>query len=306
MSKFSDRLAATKNIKAKEVDVEKVLEQTDFRSGPGRTMFAHQELAKAQEELKAVKSGKVKIADLHEVEGRKRSLTPEDFEQLKNNLASNPLVNAIVVRARKEGGYEIISGHNRVQAYRDLGREEIEADIREFEDESVFEAAFYSNLINSTLSDFEKFLGFKKIQETTNETQEQLASRAGVSQSQIAKIFAFDRFSDTAKGLLEKYPHSIGATSAQRMTGANDSRVLPALEKLIAGECNEAQAVSIALAGESKVTQKIEPIIIRSGKEKFAEIKVNKGLVAITLKDESNVAGLLEKIRKLLEEASKA
>jgi ParB family chromosome partitioning protein len=307
MSKISDRLAATKNIRAKDVDVEKVLEQTDFRSGPGRTMFAHQELAKTQELLKAVKAGKVKIADLHEVPGRKRTLTKLAFEELKANLANNPLAHAIVVRTRKEGGFEIVAGHNRVQAYRELGRLEIEADIREFEDEKVFEAAFYSNLFNSPLSDFEKYLGFKEIQEATHETQEAMAKRAGVKQPAIAKIFSFDRFTPAAKKLLEQNPHVLGSNAAQRLVNAKEDKVLPALEKLIAKQCTEEQAVSMALAeklGKPKTTKPNETVI-RRGAKTFATIKQTKTLISITFKDESNVPSLLEKIQEMVEEAAK-
>ena len=260
----------------------------------------------AHQEADALKNKKVKIADLHEVAGRKRTLKPEDFEQLKTNLLNNPLVNPIVVRPRAEGGFEIISGHNRVQAYRELGRQEIEADIREFEEDKVFEAAFYSNLINSELSDYEKYLGFKKIQLNTSETQKDIAKRAGVSQSLIAKIFAFDRFTETTKKILETHPHILGCAAAQRMANANEQRVVPALKKLIAGECTESQAVSLALTGNNERPVKLEPILIRSGKKTFAEIKVNKGLVAITLKDEERVAELLEQVQLWLQEAAKS
>ena len=132
MAKASPKMKSTMGLTPvrKEINLDNIVPKT----GPGIVVWDHQRANAAEAKLAAIETGKVKISDLYEVEGRKRSLTPEDFEQLKNNLTSNPLVNAIVVRARKQGGYEIISGHNRVQAYKELGRLEIEADIREFED----------------------------------------------------------------------------------------------------------------------------------------------------------------------------
>lgn len=305
MKNMRDKLLATASFTASEKKVEDLAPVVP-RTAPGKIMHTHQQLARAEEELEVFRNNnKVKIADLHEVPGRKRNLTKTAFEELKLNLANNPLAHSIVVRPRKQGGFEIIAGHNRVQAYRELGFKEIQADIRDFDDNSVFEAAFYSNLFNSPLSDFEKYLGFREIQETTKETHGEMAKRAGVSREQITKIFAFERFTPAAKELLEKHPHVLGSNAAQRMTSANESRVLPALQKLIAGECTEAQAVSLALAGSEAKPAKAEPIVIRSGKRTFAEIKVNKGLVAITIKDETRVAGLLNQIQSLLENASK-
>lgn len=300
-----DKLLATASFTTSEkrvVDLAPVIPRT----APGKIMHTHQQLARAEEELEVFRNNnKMQIADLHEVPGRKRTLTKLAFDELKSNLASNPLTHSIVVRPRKQGGFEIIAGHNRVQAYRELGFKEIQADIREFDDNSVFEVAFYSNLFNSPLSDFEKYLGFREIQETTKETHEEMAKRAGVSRSQITKIFAFERFPLAAKNLLEKHPHILGCATAQRMSSASEARVLLALEKLIAGECNEAQAVSLAIAGPAEKPTKLEPIVIRSGKKIFAEIKVNKGLVVISLKDEARVSELIKQIQLVLEASAK-
>lgn len=305
MGKAADRLKATMGISVVSKTPADQLYSNTPKTAPGKLVLAHQEARAYKQEAEALRNKIVKLSELHEVAGRKRTLKPEAFEELKANLANNPLANSIVVRARKAGGFEVISGHNRVKAYRDLGRTEIEADIREFEDDKVFEAAFYSNLINSQLSDYEKYLGFKQIQVTTSETQEQIAKRAGVSQPQIAKIFAFERFTLSAKKLLEAHPHALGCAAAQKMASAEEMKVVPALQKLIAGECNEAQAVSLALAGNAATPAKVESIVIRSGKKKFAEIRVKKGLLAVTLKDEKQVAALLEKVELWLSDAAK-
>ena len=81
---------------------------------------------------------------------------------------------------------------------------------------------------------------------------------------------------------------------------------MPILQKLMIKECTEAQAVNMALSEKTIQPAKIEPITIRSGKRIFAEIKANKGLLAITFKDPSNAPEFLEKIKTLLEEASKS
>lgn len=266
----------------------------------GNLHDAKERLQAANAKIEVLEKKKVRISDLHEIAGRKRTLTPEAFKELKANLEKNPLLHAIVIQPNKSGGYDVIAGHNRIQAYRELGREEIEADIREFNEEEAFEAAFYSNLFNSPLSDYEKYLGFKEIQSKTNETQEELANRAGVSRSQITQLFSFDRFSQTAKNILLANPHVLGYTAAAKLAATPEDRILTILGLLVEGGCTEAQAVAMALRTNVLQPAKLSPIVIRTGKKTFAEIKVKGGLLAVTVKDENRVPGILDKIKALL------
>ena len=80
-----------------------------------------------------------------EVPKRRRTLTPVQFEELKANLRTNALVHPISVEPPSAGKYRIISGHNRVDAYRALGRMTILAVVRDIEAEKVDRSAFYAN-----------------------------------------------------------------------------------------------------------------------------------------------------------------
>lgn len=306
MAKISDRLRATmtdlpQNKKTQENIANSLAKP---RSAPGIALFEHQQLAIANAKLAALSSRKVKLEDLYEVEGRKRTLTATAFAELLANLEKNPLLHAIVVKPRPQGGYEVIAGHNRIEAYRQLGREEIEADIREFSDNEAFEAAFYSNLFNSPLSDFEKFVGFKEIQSTTKESQKELANRAGVSEAQISRLFSFESLPVDAVALIKTNPNCIGCNSVFKLNKADGTRVVDAVEKLVKGEFTESEAVAYAMNVQKAVVA--PSTIIRRGKSKFAEIKSKGNMLVINFKDEATVGNLREKIEKLIEEASLA
>lgn len=307
MAKISDRLRATMNDLPRNKQTEETVATalSKPRSAPGIALFEHQQLMMANAKLAAMESGKVKLSDLYEVEGRKRTLTETSFAELMANLDKNALLHSIVVQPRPQGGYEIIAGHNRVDAYRKLGREEIEADIREFTDEKAFEAAFYSNLFNSPLSDYEKYSGFKSIKDVTNESQKEMAARAGVSEAQISNLFSFDSFSDAAKDLLKIHPHVIGYNAASKVTKADPVRLVEAINKLIDGSMTESQAVAYALNTAVLTSVQTPVITIRRGKVKFAEIKTKGNLIAIKIKDQSRVEELMVKIEQLIIDASK-
>lgn len=301
MSKMSDKLKATTRIKASEPAETSMADQHVFRTAPGRTMFAHQQLARIQEELKVAKAGKVEIAQLHEVAGRRRVLSQTAFDQLKSNLEQNPLTHAIVVRTREAGGFEIIAGHNRVEAYRQLGRMEIEADIRDFDDAQVLKTSLYSNLFQSDLSAFEKYLGFKHIRDLTGETQEEMARKTGVSRPQVTQLFAFEKLSPKALQILEKNPAILGYDAAAKLANAPDDKVIDALLKLAKGEISESSAIKEALIIEKKNVTNDAPLIIRNGKKTFAQVKRKGNLLAITIKDPKMVDGIMAKILELLE-----
>lgn len=279
------------------------IENRPPKSAPGIMQWDHQKLKAAEAKIEQLQRGMVRIDELHEVAGRKRSLSKEAYEELKANLAQNPLAHAIVVRERERGGYEIIAGHNRAQAYKELGREEIEADIRQFDDEHVYEAAFYSNLFNQKLSDYEKYLGFKELQARTNQTQEQIAKKAGVSRDLVTSLFYFDSLPKEAKEIIAGNPMIIGYNSVKKMAKATPDKVIEVVKLLSSGKVNELQAVALLKPEQEQVMAKrIEPLVIKAGdgKTKVAVVTRKEGLLAINFKDESKAAELFKRIEEII------
>jgi len=172
----SAKLRSVTEVRQEEVSVDQAP-----RIGAVRT--AKLELMKYESELP--------LTDLHEVPGRKRHLTIEQLSELKANLANNPLTTPIAVRRREEGGYEIIAGHNRVNAYRELGRTKILSVVFEMTEDEAERSAFYSNLLSPSLPDFEKFMGLRARMEHGKLTQEQVAKEAGVTQQSVSLLLSF-------------------------------------------------------------------------------------------------------------------
>ena len=70
----------------------------------------------------------------------------ENLKMLADDIAENGLIENIKVRPCKTGGYEILSGHNRVNACRLLGYTEISADIEYVDDARAVVIATVTNL----------------------------------------------------------------------------------------------------------------------------------------------------------------
>lgn len=167
----------------------------------------------------------VPLDALVSVPGRRRKLTDEQFEQLRDNLANNPLIQPIVVKRVDDERFEVISGDNRLAAYKALGRKEIEVTISSSLDSQhdAARAAFFANLLQPSLPDYEKFLGFQQEMARTGHAQVELAQQAGISKTLMSNIFAFAKLPPAITSILSTTPSALSATGAIAMLAALES-----------------------------------------------------------------------------------
>lgn len=91
----------------------------------------------------------------------------ERLEQLVSSIDRVGLMNAIIVRPIDGEKYEIICGHNRANAMRELGRDTILADVRDgLSDDEALELFYDSNLNQQSFSDWNYSQRIKAIQYT--------------------------------------------------------------------------------------------------------------------------------------------
>ncbi|MCF8359997.1 MAG: ParB/RepB/Spo0J family partition protein [Prolixibacteraceae bacterium] len=113
----------------------------------------------------------INVKDLHEspFQGRlmlkgDEGIRNKELENLKRSISETGLISPVIVRAKNEG-YEVIDGHRRVEAYRQLGRKTIECIVKEYNDREAQAMSVAANLQREDLSNIEKALAFKKVLE---------------------------------------------------------------------------------------------------------------------------------------------
>jgi ParB family chromosome partitioning protein len=300
MSIYDKLGAKTAGIKARTT--EKPADKVP-RTAPGMFLNATQRIDSAEaraEELEArlkdaeagSKAREISLAELHEVAGRRRKLTEAEYSELRENLRNNTLVQAITVRHRVDGGYEVISGNNRVAIYRELGRDRILAVVQPMDDEQADLSGFYANLLQPSLPDYEKYLGFKRRQEHTKKNQKALAQEAGVSEATLSEIFAFDKLPAQAKAILAEKPHLLGSKAAFKLAQAaaagKTALVIEAVEKLAIGNAfTQAQAIAHATRPEAPKLTKAASVLVKNGKKAFCKMEARNGKVIVDFGDEA-------------------
>jgi ParB family chromosome partitioning protein len=287
------------------------------KTGAGQLMQSLPMLAEKDDEIASLKQQldnatqntaalELPLSDLKEVPGRRRKLTREQFAELRENLRNNPLISAITVRARPAGGYEIISGHNRVAAFRELGREKILAVTITASDADSELASFYANLLQSGLPDYEKYLGFRRRRETTGKTQRELASEAGVSPAFVSMLMAFDGLPPEITRQLDDRPDLIGANAAEDfsklMEQGRKEQVIAAIAAVAEGRLTQAAALRKASRDEAAAPSKAETKKYRSGKAVFAEVRGVGKVLRISFRSEEERVAIEKAIGDVLQQ----
>ncbi|KAI5912020.1 ParB/RepB/Spo0J family partition protein [Azoarcus sp. PA01] len=276
---------------------------------------AHRKLAEAEAALATALESqprqKAKLDELHEIPGRRRKLTAEQYAELRENLRHNPLANPVTVRLRPEGGYEIIAGNNRVSLFRELGRDEIDINILDLDDDETDRTAFYSNLLAPSLTDYEKYLGFKGRMEKKKLRQAQVAAEAGVSQPYISSLMAFDELPEEALACIADAPALFGAKAVQQLAQLTKqgkaAKVIEAVQKIVTSELSQVAAVQQAKASDTlKRPARPEPITFRQGKTKYCEALRSDKTVRLSFASAEEAEATFALITQLIKERASA
>ncbi|MBA7577043.1 Nucleoid occlusion protein [subsurface metagenome] len=110
------------------------------------------------------------------------------IKEIKDSFKIDGQWNPIIVKPIKNGRYDLIAGHYRLQAAKELGWEEIEANIKDLEEIDADVLSLKTNIMHSEMSPTEKGKVINKIITTYGITQRELSKKLGISETQISKL----------------------------------------------------------------------------------------------------------------------
>lgn len=147
----------------------------------------------------------VNITELKPYEAQPyKVLMDESMNELAESIAENGLFSPVVVRPHKDGGYEILSGHRRVQACTLAGIRDIPIEVRELDDDNAVIFLVDSNLHRENILPSEKAFAYqlkleamkrqgKRTDLTSSQfgtklrSDDELATQSGESRNQIQR-----------------------------------------------------------------------------------------------------------------------
>ena len=133
----------------------------------------------------------------------------EALQELSDSIKEHGVFQPIIIK-KSIKGYEIIAGERRVKASQMAGLDEIPAIIRDFTVEEMMEIALLENLQRENLNPIEESRAYKKLIETLNITQEELAKRLGKSRSYITNMIGLQTLPAPIQDMISDNKMSMG------------------------------------------------------------------------------------------------
>ncbi|ODP35053.1 ParB N-terminal domain-containing protein [Pandoraea sp. ISTKB] len=246
----------------------------------------------------------VEIDTLVEVPGRRRKLSPSEYQELTANLEKNELIHPIVYRPIGDGRNEIVSGNNRVAIYRDeLGRTKILGIPYTGTAKSAELGAAFSNLLAPSLPDYEKYRQFVRLQTESGYTRADILEASGLSSSHVARILAFEKLPQEALEAVADRPDRIGGNAAEEFASLANAGNAEAVIKAIKALCqNEALTQKRALEmARPKAAKPASPVVrsVMVGKRKLCDLSVRSGVIGVRFPGKGGDAAAEEWVAKI-------
>lgn len=231
---------------------------------------------------------------IRKIPGRQRFLTPDEKTALYANLDNNKLLTPVTLRPAPDGWYDMVSGHNRYDYFGDRGRPTIPAVLDLSEDTHGDRDAFYANLLHNSLTDYAKYVGFKKLlQEDSAPTIADVAKHAGVPRSTVANLMVFGELPVEALALLDAHQDKLGRSAAAELAAlhgkGHTAAVMTAVEAIVAGKASQTEGVAMAkraLRSASTPRPQAEPATVRSGRATYCKAQRAKKVLRLEFTSE--------------------
>ncbi|MCP4231713.1 MAG: ParB/RepB/Spo0J family partition protein [bacterium] len=168
------------------------------------------------------------------------------LKELAASIKENGVIQAILVRPKDGGGYELVAGERRFSAAKIAGLREIPADVRDIPDDMLLTLALVENLLREDLNAIEEAKAYRK-----------LVDERGLTHAEIAKIVGKSRPEISNKlRLLDLHPYIQKLLRTEQIT-AGHARALATIENT-----NEAVLFAKEAVSEGYSVREIEREIL--------------------------------------------
>ena len=185
------------------------------------------------------------------------------LHELAQSIAATGVVQPIVVRAVKDGRYQLIAGERRWLASKMAGKAMIPAVVREASDEQSLEMTIVENLQRADLNPMEQARAFERLGSEFKLTQEQMAKRTGKDRTSVANFIRLLRLPPSVQTWVESGELSFG--HARSLLALSPDKVESAAEIVRSRALSVRQTEDfikdlLGLDAEKKPKKVIEPL----------------------------------------------
>ena len=183
----------------------------DALLGLAEDITADQELANDGKKLSdgALKKIPVEFLQRGEYQPR-REFNSDSLQELADSIASQGLIQPILVREVAQNKYEIIAGERRWRAAQLAGLDSLPAIVREISDQATIAIALIENIQREDLNAIEESQALIRLQDEFNLTQQQVAQAVGKSRSAVTNLMRLASLQPLVQQQLERGDIELG------------------------------------------------------------------------------------------------
>lgn len=116
----------------------------------------------------------------------RREIDEAGLAELSESIRVKGVLQPLVVRRKKAGGYQLIAGERRLRASRIAGLDKVPVIVREAEKEDRLELALIENVQRQNLNPIEEATAYQRLTREFSLTQEEIARKVGKERSTVA------------------------------------------------------------------------------------------------------------------------
>jgi ParB family chromosome partitioning protein len=140
----------------------------------------------------------------------RREFNSDSLQELADSIASQGMIQPIVVREIAEHKYEIIAGERRWRAAQLAGLDTVPAIVREISDQTTIAVALIENIQREDLNAIEESQALIRLQDEFNLTQQQVAEAVGKSRSAVTNLMRLASLQPAVQQQLERGDIELG------------------------------------------------------------------------------------------------
>jgi ParB family transcriptional regulator, chromosome partitioning protein len=256
----------------------------------------------------------IAIEEIHPSPGQPRHhFDDARLDELAASIRVQGIIQPLIVRARPDGGYELIAGERRWRAAQRAGLHQVPAVVRDVAPTQAFEMALVENLQREDLNPLEEAAGYHRLIEEFGYTQEQLSDRVGKDRSTVANSLRLLRLPESVRGLLAEGRLSMGharallglevAAAMEKMARKIVASELSVrrVEELVRRSRDDSKAPGPAASGSGTPSTSARDLAMRltrtlGTRVEVLEVGKERGQIAIHYHSLDQLDGLLERL----------
>lgn len=153
----------------------------------------------------------------------RKTFDNDKLQLLANSIEEHGIVQPIVVRKNDNGFYTIVAGERRWRAARMAGLSDVPVVIKDYSEETVAAVSLIENLQREDLNPIEEAMGYARLTDEFQMTQDEVSKKVGKSRSAITNSLRLLNLSPNVKKLVEQL--EISAGHARALLAVEDTEI---------------------------------------------------------------------------------